>query len=406
MNIDAFEASRRSFSFLSDSTSKSAISDKAFVAALSVVTDGEPGTGNLEALRRSVAGLTGTNVSRQSFHERMGTQKLKKNLLHVLDHQIDISQKRESHHKIAETLGVRSILLQDASTLALPNDARFIFPGVNTDKSAAAIKVHVTLDLLKQGLYDYDVSSGTENDSNYFVSSSDLAGKLIIFDLGYYSFDRFRKIEQNGGYFLSRVKTNACAVVTGVRDNSDDHNLGKKLNETTWEGDTVDFTCTFGSGDDCFTTRVVGFWNEEEEKYHFYLTNLTVPAKAIWPLYRCRWQIELAFKSMKQSLLPERVSTSNPRIIVNLILIFLIRFTLSGDLLAVMKQFDEDKRNYSLQKAAKVINHLTNELFTFIFSATKQAARKLRKKVCLYRKDFIRRSNKLTSLEKLEEALM
>ena len=57
-----------------------------------------------------------------------------------------------------------------------------------------------------------------------------------------------------------------------------------------------------------------------EQKYHFYLTNLQVEVSKLRKLYQLRWQIELFFKSLKQSLGMEKYKTTKLNILVNLVL--------------------------------------------------------------------------------------
>ena len=49
--------------------------------------------------------------------------------------------------------------------------------------------------------------------------------------------------------------------------------------------------------------RLVAIYNEEDEKYHVYITNISdelLTAKDIAQLYKGRWEIELVFKELKR----------------------------------------------------------------------------------------------------------
>ena len=69
-----------------------------------------------------------------------------------------------------------------------------------------------------------------------------------------------------------------------------------------------------------FIFRLIGFWNPANKCYHWYVTNLSVPAKLIYPLYRLRWQCELLFKAAKSSLNLSDISSSDVNIIQSLVL--------------------------------------------------------------------------------------
>ena len=392
----------RPFSFLSDKNTKGKISDRAFVAALTMSLPQESASGSLEGLRRSVMEFTQECISKQSFHERLGTQKMHRNLEKVLNELRLVGEVGEIQ-QIAEAIGVDKIFLQDASTIALPNDARFIFKGVNTDKNSAALKVHATFELCGSCIADHSVSAATENDTNFFVNSNNFEGNLTIADLGYYSFERFTEIANEGGFFLSRLKSNATSQVVDIQDHTEVNNLNKKLNETEWTSDVVDVVCNFGDKNDPFQFRVVGFWNQQEEKYHFYVTNLLVDCKVIWLLYRIRWQVELAFKALKQSLTPDRITTSTPMIIRNLVLIYLIRHVLTMNIGNIVVSHILPDEELSLQKAAKTMNHLVRETFNFIVNSFNKNKARLINSLKLFATEFVysKTKSRLSSLDKL-----
>jgi hypothetical protein len=65
----------------------------------------------------------------------------------------------------------------------------------------------------------------------------------------------------------------------------------------------VDFDARLGEGSNSIEVRIVGVWNDEEDRYHFSLTQIDQdvfgPAD-ISEAYRLRWQIELLFRELKQ----------------------------------------------------------------------------------------------------------
>ena len=42
--------------------------------------------------------------------------------------------------------------------------------------------------------------------------------------------------------------------------------------------------------------RAIGFWNPCDKCYHWYITNLTVAAQLVYPLYRLRWKMNLSLR--------------------------------------------------------------------------------------------------------------
>lgn len=393
MKIRPFKSTRQPFASISAENPRSDLGDRAFIAALTTSVGSDAGSGSLESLRRSVQGLTNQSISKASFHQRLGTQRLNRLLVSALDQQSVGQASSKSADNLLAELGVTAILLQDASTFGLPNEARHLFPGVNTDKGSAALKIHATFDLLSMAMIYHALSRGIDNDSLYFPEISELKGKLIIADLGYYDFSRFEAIHEAGGFFLSRIKTNCRAIVTEIPTSESAVNVGRTIHETSWLGTTIDLKAKFDQGPHSKVFRVVGFWNRKDRKYHWYVTNLKACAALIYPLYRARWQIELAFKALKQSLTPDRISSSVPMIIRNLVLIYMLRLGLTSNINLCMDLDTDDTNTKSIQVAAKILNHVYSEFFEFLTRGTRVALSRLHEKLQLYRKEFVAPKN-------------
>jgi len=63
---------------------------------------------------------------------------------------------------------------------------------------------------------------------------------------------------------------------------------------------------------------LIAIYNEEEDKYHTYLTNITsdkLDGEEIAKLYRSRWHIEVIFKELKSQYALDVLPTKNPDII-------------------------------------------------------------------------------------------
>ena len=94
---------------------------------------------------------------------------------------------------------------------------------------------------------------------------------------------------------------------------------------------SLDFSDKAGKIIEVFTTkiyrghtlryRVIGFWNPMAKDYHWYITNLIVPAYLIYPLSRLRWPIELIFKACKNSLNANQITSGDENIIESLLLV-------------------------------------------------------------------------------------
>lgn len=126
-------------------------------------------------------------------------------------------------------------------------------------------------------------------------------------------------------FFLCRLKSNSVVFVKEIVIGLTKSCVGKSLlsayNFNQFHGDVLEVIVkkTTKKNNE-LVCRAIGFWNESEKCYHWYLSNLVVSAKIIYPLYRLRWQIELIFKSCKNSLNANAINSTNSNIIQTLLL--------------------------------------------------------------------------------------
>ena len=137
--------------------------------------------------------------------------------------------------------------------------------------------------------------------------------RILLIDLGFYKHQIFARIEENGGYFVSRLKNNADPLIVGCnrrwRGRTVDI-VGKNLSEVlprlkrqVLDAEVeVEFKRRKYNGKqrkDIKRFRLVAVYNPEAKKYHLYITNIPADrfdAEDIAVLYSARWEIELIFK--------------------------------------------------------------------------------------------------------------
>ncbi|WP_314006075.1 transposase, partial [Xanthocytophaga flava] len=79
---------------------------------------------------------------------------------------------------------------------------------VQADSTGSVIKIQQEVDLLSGKLLRLDFRNGTENDSQYLTQKGFCvqADDLQLMDLGYYKLTHWARIDQQGGYFITRYK--------------------------------------------------------------------------------------------------------------------------------------------------------------------------------------------------------
>jgi len=78
----------------------------------------------------------------------------------------------------------------------------------------AGAKLHLLHNATDQTIERIDVTDEKTHDSTLFKTGSWLENRLVLFDLAYFKYRRFARIDENGGYFVSRLKQNANPVIT------------------------------------------------------------------------------------------------------------------------------------------------------------------------------------------------
>ena len=141
-------------------------------------------------------------------------------------------------------------------------------------------------------------------------------------------------------------------------------------------GDILEVMIEKGCDKGTLSCRALGFWNPLNKCYHWYVTNLTLAAHLIYPLYRLRWQLELIFKACKPSLKANLLTSNNPHIIKNLLLASIAAHLASHPILDIlippltkMKQLA-----ISVQRTAQITASLACDFINFLVSGSKKQA--------------------------------
>ena len=119
-------------------------------------------------------------------------------------------------------------------------------------------------------------------------------GTLLVMDRGYNDYTWFSDLTRQGVYFVTRMKDNADYIV--VEDRELPHRKGLVRDQV------ICFYKQARDGKEGYFRRVE-FYDDEQDRVLVFLTNhLTLAAATVAAVYKQRWQIELFFKALKQSL--------------------------------------------------------------------------------------------------------
>jgi len=180
----------------------------------------------------------------------------------------------------------------DASTIDL---CLSVFPWAPFRSTKAAIKLHTLLDLRGNIPSFLHISDGKLHDVNVLDLLLPEPGAFYIMDRGYIDFERLYQLHQAKSFFVTRAKSNLKAQRR--YSHPVDRSTGLICDQT------IVLTGFYSKQDFDTPLRRVRFKDPATGKRLVFLTNnFTLPAFTITELYRCRWQVELFFKWIKQHL--------------------------------------------------------------------------------------------------------
>lgn len=393
---NALKQIKNLFSQISNLDPRAVIGTRDLVATLVFCFSRDRGNfRSLDCIRKFVQTNLGVSISRGTFWERLATRKLQNILERLVGSMIQkLACKLSITADILKILNVKSILLLDSTSSSLPKLASDVFPAPRNNVAPAAIKLHMCFDLLRGAVNWFHLTPATTHDRKGFPPLESLRNSLIIFDLGYWDYHLLAAIIKIDGFFLTRVKKTALIevlkVVSGL-PKSDfegfylfDRKLPKK------KSSIVEVVGQFSQNNNSlFSARVVGFWNPVSKQYHWYVTNLLVPAHLIYPLYRLRWQIELVFKAFKSCLRLADLPTANPRIIYVLVYSALMANLIAHPIayLLALEYKSEKQITPSLQRAGMILVHCSQEFVDFLLAKPSASTKRLVDKLMLLKKE-------------------
>jgi hypothetical protein len=180
----------------------------------------------------------------------------------------------------------------DATTIDL---CLSVFPWAPFRSAKAAIKLHTLLDLRGNIPTFIHISDGKMHEVNILDQLLPEPGAFYIMDRGFLDFERLYRFHQAGSFFVTRGKSNL--KVQRRYSRPVDRKTGLICDQS------VVLTGFYSHQGFQAPLRRIRFKDPETAKTLVFLTNnFILPAFTITELYRCRWQVELFFKWIKQHL--------------------------------------------------------------------------------------------------------
>ncbi len=161
-------------------------------------------------------------------------------------------------------------------------------------RAKGAVKLHLVLD--HDGyLPCYAVlTDGKGSESAVARAISFQPGTMLVFDRGYPDYDWWLSLTRGKVHFVTRLKDNASYGVVEQRPVPSGGNILRD--------EVILLTSQQEIGPEAQLRRIEVWVEERQETMVFVTNNLKLAASTIAAIYKERWQIELFFKAIKQSL--------------------------------------------------------------------------------------------------------
>ena len=180
----------------------------------------------------------------------------------------------------------------DATTIDL---CLSVFPWAPFRSTKAAIKLHTLLDLRGNIPSFIFISDGKLHEVNVLDQLLPEPGAFYVMDRGYVDFARLYGLSHCAAFFVIRARANL--QFRRLYSHPVDRTTGLRCDQT------IVLTGQYTPNVYPEKLRRIKYYDAETGKTLSFLTNhFTLPALTVAQLYRCRWQVELFFKWIKQHL--------------------------------------------------------------------------------------------------------
>jgi len=170
-----------------------------------------------------------------------------------------------------------------------------LFPWARFRKTKAAVKMHTLLDLRGNIPCFIQITSGKTHDVTILDDLVLEPGSFYILDRGYIDFSRLYHFTLQAAFFIIRSKRNLDFTQRSSR--IVDKTSGLRSDQT------IVLSGLLTSQAYPEVLRRISFFDIKTNKRLVFLTNnFFLPPLTIAQLYKCRWQVELFFKWIKQHL--------------------------------------------------------------------------------------------------------
>ncbi len=205
----------------------------------------------------------------------------------------------------------------DASVISL---SLKLMPWAQSNRCESSVKLHTALDLAGD-LPDFVVIGPGDVQDMKMAKQSFLfkKGTTVIFDKGYSEYKWYRKLHDDGVFFVTRQKDYAKFRVVHCRKT--DRTQGYMCDQDIYYKNKTAYRANLPK------LRRISYRDPATNKKLVFLTNrFDLSTETICALYKARWRVELFFKTLKQNLRIKKFLGTTPHAVKAQIWVALIAY--------------------------------------------------------------------------------
>ncbi|WP_435186682.1 IS4 family transposase [Halobellus sp. EA9] len=150
--------------------------------------------------RRTYNGATGQDLFPSSFYDRL-TPQLEQLLRDLLDYAVE---EVAVPHTVAPAFKhFRDIIVADATVVRLH---RFLSAFPATHPNVSGLNLYLVHSVTAQSVIAWAITDERTHESTLFKTGKWMCGRLFLLDLGFFKYHRFARVDENGRFFVSRLK--------------------------------------------------------------------------------------------------------------------------------------------------------------------------------------------------------
>jgi len=259
---------------------------------------------SLREVAASMLGLKGkmSHFQLKSIPFRSTLSDANKRRSHLVFQDVYYSLLKQYHPIISDSRQTYSwenrVDIIDSSTISLFKDIlSCVGRKSNNGKRKGGIKVHTQINLQDRVPKLIWFSAATTHDKQFLKHVELEKGRIAVFDKGYNDYKTFDKFNQDGIFFVTRLKSNAS--YESIKEND----IPSYIDNGVLKDEVIRVDVKEnGAYSKMLELRKIAYWDEENKRCFEFITNLHgMNPGHIALIYKKRWQIELLFKQLKQN---------------------------------------------------------------------------------------------------------